>query len=107
MLIDLLFLELIGEEKLKEQKEKSLPRFSYRYFSLSLHTNKKVATKQQCIKNYIMELNNLYVADVACEHAYRVLLQNLLNALLPKGYIIVKEPARIACGAPDYIILLW
>lgn len=60
MLIDLLFLELIGEEKLKEQKEKSLPRFSYRYFSLSLHTNKKVATKQQCIKNYIMELNNLY-----------------------------------------------
>lgn len=60
---------------------------------------------QQCIKNYIAELNNLYATGVAREHAYRVPLQNLMNALLPKDYTIVNEPARIACGAPDYIIL--
>ena len=60
---------------------------------------------QQCIKTYISELNNLYATGVAREHAYRVPLQNLMNALLPKGYTIVNEPARIACGAPDYIIL--
>lgn len=60
---------------------------------------------QQCIKSYIAELNNLYATGVAREHAYRIPLQNLMNALLPKGYTIVNEPARIACGAPDYIIL--
>jgi predicted helicase len=60
---------------------------------------------QQCIKTYITELNTLYATGVAREHAYRIPLQNLMNALLPKGYTIVNEPARIACGAPDYIIL--
>ncbi len=60
---------------------------------------------QQCVKNYITDLNNLYATGVAREHAYRVPLQNLMTALLPKGYTIVNEPARIACGAPDYIIL--
>ena len=60
---------------------------------------------QEAIKTYIAELNNLYATGVAREHAYRVPLQNLMTALLPKGYTIVNEPARIACGAPDYIIL--
>ena len=60
---------------------------------------------QESIKTYIAELNKLYATGVAREHAYRVPLQNLMTALLPKGYTIVNEPARIACGAPDYIIL--
>ena len=60
---------------------------------------------QEAIKTYIAELNKLYATGVAREHAYRVPLQNLMTALLPKGYTIVNEPARIACGAPDYIIL--
>lgn len=60
---------------------------------------------QESIKTYIAELNKLYSTGVAREHAYRVPLQNLMTALLPKGYTIVNEPARIACGAPDYIIL--
>lgn len=60
---------------------------------------------QEAIKTYITDLNNLYATGVAREHAYRVPLQNLMTALLPKGYTIVNEPARIACGAPDYIIL--
>lgn len=56
---------------------------------------------QEAIKTYIAELNKLYATGVAREHAYRVPLQNLMTALLPKGYTIVNEPARIACGAPD------
>lgn len=60
---------------------------------------------QEAIKTYIAELNKLYATGVAREHAYRVPLQNLMTAMLPKGYTIVNEPARIACGAPDYIIL--
>ena len=60
---------------------------------------------QDDIKNYIAELNKLYATGVAREHAYRVPLQNLLNSLLPKGFTVVNEPARVACGAPDYIIL--
>ncbi|MBO4574121.1 MAG: N-6 DNA methylase, partial [Bacteroidales bacterium] len=42
---------------------------------------------------------------VAREHTYRGSFQVLLTSLLPKGYTVVNEPARIACGAPDYIIL--
>ena len=57
------------------------------------------------LRLYITELNKLYATGVAREHAYRVPLQNLLTALLPKGYTVVNEPARVACGAPDYIIL--
>ena len=60
---------------------------------------------QDDIKNYIAELNKLYATGVAREHAYRVPLQNLLYALLPKGFTVVNEPARVACGAPDFIIL--
>lgn len=60
---------------------------------------------QEAIKTYIAELNKLYATGVAREHAYRVPLQNLMTTLLPKGYTIVNEPARITCGAPDYIIL--
>lgn len=57
------------------------------------------------IKNYISELNKLYATGVAREHTYRGSLQVLLTSLLPKGYTVVNEPARVACGAPDFIIL--
>lgn len=57
------------------------------------------------VKNYISELNKLYATGVAREHTYRGSLQVLLTSLLSKGYTVVNEPARIACGAPDYIIL--
>ncbi len=59
----------------------------------------------ESIKTYIEELNKCYATGVAREHAYRPALQNLMCGLLPKSYTIVNEPARIACGAPDYIIL--
>lgn len=57
------------------------------------------------IKTYIAKLNEQFSSGVAHEHSYRGALQNLLNALLPKGYTVVNEPTREKCGAPDYIIL--
>ena len=57
------------------------------------------------IKTYMAELNKQYATGIAHEHSYRGPLQNLLVALLPKGYTVVNEPTREKCGAPDYIIL--
>ena len=57
------------------------------------------------IKTYINELNKQYSSNIAHEHAYRGILQNLLAVLLSKEYTIVNEPTREKCGAPDYIII--
>lgn len=55
------------------------------------------------IKTYISEVNAQYITGYAREHSYRPALQALLTALLPK-YKATNEPARIECGAPDFII---
>lgn len=55
------------------------------------------------IKTYIGEVNAQYITGYAREHSYRPALQALLTALLPK-YKATNEPARIECGAPDFII---
>ncbi|MCR5115629.1 MAG: N-6 DNA methylase [Bacteroidales bacterium] len=55
------------------------------------------------IKTYISEVNAQYITGYAREHSYRPALQALLTALLPK-YQATNEPARIECGAPDFII---
>ncbi|MBO4244883.1 MAG: N-6 DNA methylase [Bacteroidales bacterium] len=57
------------------------------------------------LKTYITEINKSFATGVAREHAYRPALQNLIETLLPKSYTVVNEPARIDCGAPDFIIL--
>lgn len=59
----------------------------------------------EALKTYIIEINKSFATGVAREHAYRPALQNLIEALLPKSYTVVNEPARIDCGAPDFIIL--
>lgn len=56
------------------------------------------------VKEYISELNKQLRTDVAKEHSYRPALKNLLETMLPK-LIAINEPARIKCGAPDYILL--
>ena len=58
----------------------------------------------QHLDEYINEIGNLYATGMAREHSYRPALEKLLNALLP-GLKAINEPARIACGAPDYIII--
>lgn len=55
------------------------------------------------IKEYIISVNQQFQTGVAREHAYRPALQQLLSSLMPYA-IVTNEPAKIACGAPDYII---
>ncbi len=55
------------------------------------------------IQQYIDNLNRLYQTGNSREHSYRGDLQNLLSTLLPE-ILITNEPARIECGAPDYVL---
>ena len=51
---------------------------------------------------YIDKINTLYKTGNAREHSYRGDLQNLIMAILP-DVLVTNEPARVACGAPDYV----
>ena len=55
------------------------------------------------IQEYINQINEQFKTGNAREHSYRPMLQQLLNDLLP-GFVVTNDPARISCGAPDYII---
>ena len=55
------------------------------------------------IQNYIDNLNIQYKTGMAREHSYRPDLQVLLSTILYK-LTVTNEPARVACGAPDFII---
>jgi predicted helicase len=55
------------------------------------------------LAQYLAALDRQYRTGIAREHAYRGDLQQLLTALCP-GVLVTNEPARIACGAPDYIL---
>ncbi len=56
------------------------------------------------IQQYIDNLNKRYQTGISREHAYRGDLQAYLETLL-KDVQVINEPARIACGAPDYILM--
>lgn len=56
------------------------------------------------IQNYIDNLNRLYQTGNAREHSYRGDLQTLLASILPTDILVTNEPARVACGAPDYVL---
>lgn len=55
------------------------------------------------LTQYIQNLNTRYQTGISREHSYRGDLQTLLSTILPE-YLVTNEPARIECGAPDYII---
>lgn len=55
------------------------------------------------IKEYIKNISKRYASGISREHSYRGDLQNLLSELLPK-LMVTNEPARIECGAPDFIL---
>ncbi len=46
----------------------------------------------------------MYQTGNAREHAYRPMLQRLLSALL-SHYKVINEPARVECGAPDFMLM--
>ena len=55
------------------------------------------------LTQYIDKINTLYKTGNAREHSYRGDLQNLLMYLLP-DVLVTNEPARVDCGAPDYVL---
>jgi predicted helicase len=55
------------------------------------------------ISQYLERLQAGFKLGNATEHTYRGYLQTLLESIAT-GVIVTNEPARIKCGAPDYII---
>ncbi|MEQ9617741.1 MAG: type ISP restriction/modification enzyme [Deltaproteobacteria bacterium] len=54
-------------------------------------------------QKYIDDISKRYAMGTAREHTYRPALQNLLEDVIP-GIIASNDPARIECGAPDFIL---
>ena len=55
-------------------------------------------------QQYIDNLNKRFQTGISREHAYRGDLQLLLETII-RDIQVINEPARIACGAPDYILM--
>ena len=55
------------------------------------------------LQQYLDKINILYKTGNAREHSYRGDLQNLIMAILP-DVLVTNEPARVDCGAPDYVL---
>jgi predicted helicase len=55
------------------------------------------------IPAYLVAVDKQYRTGLAREHAYRGDLQTLMSTLC-HGVTVTNEPARIACGAPDFIL---
>lgn len=55
------------------------------------------------LTQYIDKINTLYKTGNAREHSYRGDLQTLLMTILP-DVLVTNEPARVECGAPDYVL---
>ena len=55
------------------------------------------------LNSYLEIINKRFKTGISREHSYRGDLQNLLQELVP-NILVTNEPARVECGAPDYII---
>lgn len=55
------------------------------------------------IDQYIQNINAAHHRGDATEHTYRGDLKQLIESLAP-DIVVTNEPARQACGAPDYIL---
>ena len=60
-------------------------------------------TNKMTLSQYIAKIDTLYKTGNARKHSYRVDLQNLIMAILP-DVLVTNEPARVQCGAPDYVL---
>ncbi len=54
-------------------------------------------------QKYIDDISKRYATGTAREHTYRPSLQSLLEDVIP-GIMASNDPARIECGAPDFIL---
>lgn len=55
------------------------------------------------IQQYLDNISKRYSTGISREHSYRGDLQTLLGTILP-DILVTNEPARIKCGAPDYVL---
>src|SRR5688572_22085341 len=55
------------------------------------------------LSEYAQDVSKRFATGNAREHAYRPSLQNLLEAIIP-DILATNDPARIKCGAPDFIL---
>jgi len=55
------------------------------------------------IVEYVSHVNTLYITGNAREHSYRGDLQTLVSTILI-DILVTNEPARVSCGAPDYML---
>lgn len=57
------------------------------------------------LKEYISRINKIFQAGGATEHSYRGALAEYIQYILGNESIVMNEPSRIACGAPDYVVM--
>lgn len=55
------------------------------------------------IEEYLADVKRQFETGIAREHAYRPALKSLIEALCPH-ITATNDPARIGCGAPDFIL---
>lgn len=56
------------------------------------------------LQEYLQEINQIYQNQNATEHSYRPALKKLMESL-DSGIQATNEPKRIACGAPDFVVM--
>ncbi len=56
------------------------------------------------LQSYLQEVNQIYQSQNATEHSYRPALKKLIESL-DSGIQATNEPKRIACGAPDFLVM--
>lgn len=56
-------------------------------------------------KEYIQQVSRQWQTGDATEHSYRGMLAEYVQSIVGKGFIVVNEPSRIECGAPDYVVM--
>lgn len=57
------------------------------------------------LKEYIQQVSRQWQTGDATEHSYRGMLAALVQDIVGSGFVVVNEPSRIQCGAPDYVVL--
>lgn len=55
------------------------------------------------VQQYLNNITRLFITGQAREHSYRSDLQVLVSTILP-DVLVTNEPARVSCGAPDYML---
>lgn len=56
------------------------------------------------IQGYIQAINAKFITGKTTEHSFRGDLQSLVESIIGSDYMVINEPKRQTCGAPDYII---